>query len=196
VNFRISGGYGKEFLRAGFKQVGRKTMDDVEDGINYVIGQGWVDKDKIAIYGGSHGGYAVLMGLVKTPDLYACGVDYVGVSNIFTFMKSIPEYWKSYLEILKEVWYDTDKPEEVESAKEVSPVFQIDKIKKPLFVVQGANDPRVNINESDQIVSKLREKGFYVPYMVKYNEGHGYAREENRMELYKYMLGFFAKNFN
>ena len=194
VNFRISGGYGKDFLRAGFKQVGRKAMDDVEDGVKYVIEQGWVDKDKIAIYGASHGGYATLMGLVKTPDLYACGVDYVGISNIFTFFQSFPEYWKPYRELAKEVWYDIDNPDEAEIAKEVSPLFQIDKIKKPLFVVQGANDPRVNINESDQIVKKLREKGFDVPYMVKYNEGHGYGREENRMDLYKCMMGFFAKN--
>lgn len=193
VNFRISGGYGKEFLKAGFKQVGRKVMDDVEDGVKYVIEQGWVDKDKIAIYGASHGGYATLMGLVKTPDLYACGVDYVGVSNIFTFMKSIPEYWKPYLDMLKEIWYDTDNEKEAAIAKEVSPAYQIDKIKSPLFVVQGANDPRVNINESDQIVEQLRAKGVDVPYMVKYNEGHGFAHEENSIEFYKAMMGFLAK---
>ena len=192
VNFRISGGYGKEFLKAGFKQVGRKVMDDVEDGVKHVIEQGWVDKDKIAIYGGSHGGYATLMGLVKTPDLYACGVDYVGVSNIFTFM-NFPEYWKPYLDMLKEIWYDVDNEEEAAIAKEVSPAYQIDKIKSPLFVVQGANDPRVNINESDQIVEQLRAKGVDVPYMVKYNEGHGFAHEENSIDFYKAMMGFLAK---
>ena len=193
VNFRISSGYGKEFLRAGLKQVGRKLMDDVEDGVQYVINQGWIDKDNIAIYGGSHGGYATLMGLIKTPDLYVCGVDYVGVSNWFTFMKSIPEYWKPQLNMLKEIFYDTDDPTEAEIAREVSPAFHVDKIKKPLFVVQGANDPRVNIDESDQIVIQLREKGFEVPYMVKYNEGHGFYHEENRMELYRCMMGFFAQ---
>jgi len=196
VNFRISGGYGKGFQKAGYKQIGRKAMDDVEDGVKYAIEQGWVNKDKIAIYGGSHGGYATLMGLIKTPDLYACGVDYVGVSNIFTFFDSFPEYWKPYKEMVKQIWYDLDNPEEAKIAKEVSPVFQIDKIKKPLFVVQGANDPRVNINESDQIVKGLRAKGFDVPYMVKYDEGHGFGKEQNRIELYRYMLGFFAKNFN
>jgi dipeptidyl aminopeptidase/acylaminoacyl peptidase len=196
VNFRISGGYGKEFQTSGYKQIGRKAMDDVEDGVKYVIQQGWVDKDKVAIYGGSHGGYATLMGLIKTPDLYSCGVDYVGVSNIFTFFDSFPEYWKPYKEMVKEIWYDLDNPEEAKIAKEVSPVFQIDKIKKPLFVVQGANDPRVNINESDQIVKALRGKGFEVPYMVKYDEGHGFGKEPNRLELYKSMLGFFAENFN
>ncbi|MBT2622313.1 S9 family peptidase [Chryseobacterium sp. ISL-6] len=196
VNFRISGGYGKEFQKAGYKQIGRKAMDDVEDGVKYAIQQGWVDKDKIAIYGGSHGGYATLMGLIKTPDLYTCGVDYVGVSNIFTFFDSFPEYWKPYKEMTKQIWYDLDNPEEAKIAKEVSPVFQIDKIKKPLFVVQGANDPRVNINESDQIVKAMRAKGFETPYMVKYDEGHGFGKEPNRLELYKYMLGFFAENFN
>ncbi|MDR0680616.1 MAG: S9 family peptidase [Dysgonamonadaceae bacterium] len=196
VNFRISGGYGKEFLRAGFKQVGRKVMDDVEDGVKYIIEQGWVDKDKIAIYGASHGGYATLMGLIKTPDLYACGVDYVGVSNIFTFFESFPEYWKPLKEMVKEIWYDLDNPEEAEIAKEASPVYQIDKIKKPLFVIQGANDPRVNINESDQIVSRLRAKGFSVPYMVKYNEGHGFGHEENTLQMYKCTMGFLAKSFS
>lgn len=196
VNFRISGGYGKEFQKAGYKQIGRKAMDDVEDGVKYAVSQGWIDQDKIAIYGGSHGGYATLMGLIKTPDLYACGVDYVGVSNIFTFFDSFPEYWKPYKEMVKQIWYDLDNPEEAKIAKEVSPVFQIDKIKKPLFVVQGANDPRVNINESDQIVKAMRAKGFEVPYMVKYDEGHGFGKEPNRIELYKSMLGFFAENFN
>lgn len=193
VNFRISGGYGKNFLKAGFKQVGRKCMDDVEDGVKYLISQGYADAGKISIYGGSHGGYATLMGLIKTPDLYACGVDYVGVSNIFTFMKSIPEYWKPYLVMLKEIWYDTDDAEEAAIAKNVSPAYNIEKIKSPLFVVQGANDPRVNINESDQIVEQLRAKGVNVPYMVKYNEGHGYSHEENSIEFYKCMLGFFAE---
>lgn len=196
VNFRISGGYGKEFQHIGYKQIGRKAMDDVEDGVKYVIEQGWVDKDKIAIYGGSHGGYATLMGLIKTPDLYTCGVDYVGVSNIFTFFESFPEYWKPYKEMVKQIWYDLDNPEEAKIAKEVSPVFHIDKIKKPLFVVQGANDPRVNINESDQIVKAIRAKGVEVPYMVKYDEGHGFKKEPSRIELYRYMLGFFAENFN
>ncbi len=193
VNFRISGGYGKEFLRSGFKEIGRKAMDDVEDGLQYVVDKGWVDKDKAAIYGGSHGGYAVLRGLTKTPDLYACGVDYVGVSNLFTFMETIPAYWAPYLPILKAVWYDAEVPEEKEIMNEVSPAFHIDKIKKPLFVVQGANDPRVNIDESDQIVKSLRDKGVDVPYMVKYDEGHGFAKEENRMDLYTAMMGFFAE---
>lgn len=196
VNFRISGGYGKEFLRAGFKQIGRKAMDDVEDGVKYAISQGWVDPDNIGIYGGSHGGYATLMGLIKTPELYKAGVDYVGVSNIYTFFESFPEYWKPFKEMVKEIWYDLDNPEEAIIAKEVSPVFQLDKIKAPLFVVQGANDPRVKIAESDQVVKALRAKGMDVPYMVKYDEGHGFAKEENSIEFYKAMLGFFGQHLN
>ncbi|MDA3615582.1 S9 family peptidase [Polluticaenibacter yanchengensis] len=196
VNFRISGGYGKAFFRAGFKQIGRKLMDDVEDGVKYVIQQGWADVNNLAIYGGSHGGYATLMGLIKTPELYKCGVDYVGVSNIETFFASFPEYWKPYKELIKEVWYDLDNPEEAKIAKEVSPFYQLHKITKPLFVVQGANDPRVNINESDQIVKALRSKGVDVPYLVKYNEGHGFSHEENTIEFYKAMLGFFKSHLN
>ena len=168
INFRISGGYGKSFLQKGFKQIGRKAMEDIEDGLKYVVDKGWINSDKVAIYGGSHGGYAVLRALTKTPELYTCGIDYVGVSNLFTFLESIPPYWKPYLEIIKAIWYDKDIEKENEIINEISPVFHVDKITKPLFVIQGANDPRVNINESDQIVSKLREKGFNVPYMVKY----------------------------
>lgn len=194
VNFRVSGGYGKEFLRSGFNQIGRKAMDDVEDGLQYVIDQGWVDGKKAAIYGGSHGGYAVLRGLTKTPDLYACGVDYVGVSNLFTFMETIPPYWAPYLPMLKAIWYDHEDAEQKKIMEEVSPVFHIDKIKKPLFVVQGANDPRVNIDESDQIVRALRAKGVEVPYMVKYDEGHGFHKEENRLDFYAAMMGFFAEH--
>lgn len=194
VNFRISGGYGKEFLKAGFGQIGRKAMDDVEDGIDYIIQQGWADKDKIAIYGGSHGGYAVLRGMTKTPDLYACGVDYVGVSNLHTFMETIPPYWEKYRELLYKIWYNPSIPEEKAIMDEISPALHVEKIKKPLFVVQGANDPRVNINEADQIVETLREKGVEVPYMVKYDEGHGFAKEENRLDLYKAMMGFLAEN--
>ncbi|AJH14270.1 S9 family peptidase [Myroides profundi] len=194
VNFRISGGYGKEFFTSGFKQIGRKVMDDVEDGVQYVIEQGWVDASKIAIYGASHGGYATLMGLVKTPELYTCGVDYVGVSSIFTFFESFPEYWKPYKDMVKEIWYDLDNEQEREIAREVSPVYQLHKINKPLFVVQGANDPRVKIAESDQIVEALRARGFEVPYMVKYDEGHGFAKEENSIAFYKCMMGFISEH--
>lgn len=194
INYRGSGGYGKKFLLAGNKQIGRKMLNDLEDGVAYAKTLDFIDKNKVAIYGASYGGLATLGSLVKTPDLYTCGVDYVGVSNLFTFFKSFPPYWKPYLKQIYEQWYDENSPEDQEIMKKVSPALNIDKINKPLFVVQGANDPRVNINESDQMVKNLREKGFDIPYMVKYNEGHGFNHEDNRIELYKTMMGFFAKN--
>ncbi|MFA8435517.1 MAG: prolyl oligopeptidase family serine peptidase [Marinifilaceae bacterium] len=193
VNYRGSGGYGKEFYLAGSKQIGRKMLNDLEDGVAYVIEQGWVDANKVAIYGASYGGLATLGSLVKTPDLYTCGVDYVGVSNLFTFVKSFPAYWKPFMKQFYAQWYDPENPEEKKIMEEVSPALNADKITKPLFIVQGANDPRVNINESDQVVETLRGKGYDVPYMVKYNEGHGFHHEENQIELYKTMMGFFAK---
>ena len=194
LNYRGSGGYGKEFYLAGNKQIGRKMLDDLEDGVEYVKSLGIIDENKIAIYGGSYGGLATLGSLVKTPDLYTCGIDYVGVSNLFTFFKSFPPYWKPYLGQIYEQWYDENDTEDQKIMKEVSPALHVDKMNKPLFVVQGANDPRVNINESDQIVKNLRNRGFDVPYMVKYNEGHGFGHEENRIELYKCMMGFFANH--
>ncbi len=194
VNFRGSGGYGKSFLSDGYHQVGRGMMDDIEDGIVHVIEQGYIDTDKIAIFGASHGGYASLMGLIKTPDLYACAVDYVGVSNLFTFMNTLPPYWKPYEKIIKKWWYDPADPNDQEIMKSLSPALRVDEITKPLFVIQGANDPRVNIDESDQIVRAMRARGMDVPYMVKYNEGHGFAREENQIELYQTMMGFLAQH--
>ncbi len=194
VNYRGSGGYGKDFWLAGSKQIGRKMLDDLEDGVAYAKTLGFIDEDNVGIYGGSYGGLATLGSLVKTPDLYQCGVDYVGVSNLFTFFKSFPPYWKPYLAQVYEQWYDENDPKDIEIMKQVSPALNCDKITKPLFVVQGANDPRVNIDESDQVVENLRERGVDVPYMVKYNEGHGFGHEDNRIELYECMIGFFAKH--
>ncbi len=193
VNYRGSGGYGKSFSLAGAKQIGRNMLNDLEDGVEYCKGLGIVDNTKIAVYGASYGGLATLGSLVKTPDLYRCGIDYVGVSNLFTFMDTIPPYWKPFLEQMHEQWYDPTNPEEREIMKQVSPALNIDSITKPLFIVQGANDPRVNIDESDQVVSALRSRGIDVPYLVKYNEGHGFRHEENSIELYKIMMGFFCK---
>lgn len=194
VNYRGSGGFGKKFFLAGSKQIGRKMLDDLEDGVAYAKSLGMIDVHKIAIYGGSYGGLATLGSLVKTPDLYTCGIDYVGVSNLFTFFKSFPPYWKPYLKQAYAQWYDPTKEEDQKIMKEVSPALNADKITKPLFVIQGANDPRVNIHESDQVVKSLRGKGLEVPYMVKYNEGHGFSHEENKIELYKSMMGFFAEH--
>lgn len=194
INYRGSGGYGKKFSLAGNKQIGRKMLDDLEDGVAYAKTLGLIDEKRIAIYGGSYGGLATLGSLVKTPDLYTCGVDYVGVSNLFTFFKSFPEYWKPFLGQVYEQWYDETNPKDQIIMTQVSPALNVDKMTKPLFVVQGANDPRVNIDESDQVVENLRARGFDVPYMVKYDEGHGFGKEHNRIELYECMMGFFAKH--
>lgn len=192
MNFRGSTGYGKEFWKSSFKQWGKKMQDDITDGVNWLIKEGIADPKKVAIYGGSYGGYATLAGLTFTPDLYACGVDYVGVSNLFTFMKSIPPYWKPMLGMLYAM---VGNPEtEKELLTSASPIFHIDKIKVPLLIAQGANDPRVNKNESDQVVKALKEKGIDVPYIVKDNEGHGFSNEENRFDFYNAMEKFLAKH--
>ena len=188
MNFRGSVGYGKSFWMAGFKQWGQKMQDDITDGVQYLIDTGVADKDRIAIYGGSYGGYAVLAGLAFTPDLYACGINYVGISNLFTFLETIPSSWEPFR---KQMYEKIGHPEEdKELLKKVSPFFHVDKIKAPLFVVHGANDPRVKKAEADQIVTKLESKGVKVPYLVKSNEGHGFRNEENQIEFYRLMEVF------
>lgn len=189
VNFRSSTGYGKEFLQAGNKQWGLKIQDDITDGVQWAIDQGIADPDRIGIYGASFGGYATLAGITYTPDLYAAAVDYVGVSNIFTLLNTIPPYWETMRNMFYERVGHPEKDKELLTA--VSPVFHVDKIKTPLFVAQGANDPRVNKAESDQIVEALRARGVDVEYMLKDNEGHGFANEENRIEFYNAMVKFF-----
>ncbi len=188
MNFRGSTGFGRAFWEASFGQWGRCMQDDITDGVQWLIARGIADPARIAIYGGSYGGYATLAGVTFTPDLYACAIDYVGVSNLFTFMTTIPPYWKPLLEMMYTMVGHPEKDRE--AMQSVSPVFYTDRITAPLFVAQGANDPRVNIDESDQIVRSLREGGVDVPYLVKYNEGHGFRNEENRFEFYKAMLGF------
>jgi dipeptidyl aminopeptidase/acylaminoacyl peptidase len=191
MNFRGSTGYGRKFWEASFKQFGKAMQDDITDGVKWLIKQGIADPKRVAIYGGSYGGYATLAGITFTPDLYACAVDYVGISNLFTFMKTIPPYWKPTVDMFYEMIGNPEKDKELlESA---SPVFHADKIKAPLFVAQGANDPRVNINESNQIVEALKKRGVPVEYMVKENEGHGFRNEENRFDFYEAMEKFLTK---
>ncbi len=192
MNFRGSVGYGKKFWQAGFKQWGKAMQDDITDGVRYLIDKGIADKDRVCIYGVSYGGYAVLAGLAFTPDLYACGVDLVGVSNLFTFQKSIPPYWEPIRKMIYEMVGDPKKDKDLLRA--VSPVFHADKIKTPLFVAHGANDPRVKKAEPDQIVSSLSKRGINPLYMVKYNEGHGFRLKENQMEFYGLMEKFLEEH--
>ncbi len=192
MNFRGSTGFGKKFWQASFKQWGLKMQDDVTDGVAWLVQKEIADKDRIAIYGGSYGGYSTLAGLAFTPDLYRCGVDYVGVSNLFTLMETVPPYWKP----MREMFYEmVGNPEtEKELLRNASPVFHVDKITAPLFVAQGAKDPRVKKAESDQIVEALKKRGVDVPYLVKENEGHGFRNEENRFEFYKQMEAFLDRH--
>lgn len=191
MNFRGSTGYGKAFWEASFKKWGLEMQDDITDGTNWLIEKGIADPERIAIYGASYGGYATLMGLVKEPKLYAAGVDYVGVSNMFTFMKTIPPYWEPLLAMMYEMVGDPKADSLL--LRKVSPVYHVDKIEAPLFIAQGANDPRVNIDESNQIVKAMKERGVTVEYMVKDNEGHGFHNEENRFDFYRAMEAFLDK---
>ena len=192
VNFRGSTGYGKKFWESSFKQWGLTMQDDLSDGVQWLVDKGIADKKRIAIYGGSYGGYATLQGLVKNPDLYAAGVDYVGVSNMFTFMRTIPPYWKPMLEMFYEMVGNPVKDSILLAS--VSPVLNAGKIKAPLFIAQGANDPRVNKDESDQMVAALKKRGITVEYMVKANEGHGFHNEENRFDFYRAMEKFLGEH--
>lgn len=191
MNFRGSTGYGRAFLEAGYKQWGLKMQDDVSDGVAWLIAQGIADPGRVAIYGGSYGGYAALAGVAFTPDLYACAIDYVGVSNLFTFMKTIPPYWRPMLEMMYE---QVGHPElDREQLAATSPALHADRIRVPLFIAQGANDPRVNKAESDQMVKALRDNGVEVEYMVKDNEGHGFHNQENRFDFYRAMERFLQR---
>lgn len=194
MNFRGSVGYGRKFWTDSFKQWGLTMQNDVTDGVNWLIEEGIADPKRVAIYGGSYGGYTSLAGLTFTPDVYSAGVDYVGVSNLFTFMETIPPYWKPYLEMM----YEMVGNPKTDSAQFIatSPVFHADKIKAPLFIAQGKNDPRVKINESDQMIEAMKKRGIEVEYMVKDNEGHGFHNEENKFDFYSAMEKFLKKHLN
>lgn len=190
MNFRASTGYGRRFTELGYKQWGQTMQDDITDGVQWLIKEGIADPKRVAIYGASYGGYATLAGVTFTPELYACAIDYVGVSNLFTFMQTIPPYWKPLLDMMYEMVGDPVKDKEM--MEKYSPVFHVDRIKAPLFIAQGANDPRVNKAESDQMVEALKQRGIEVEYMVKDNEGHGFHNEENRFDFYRAMEKFLA----
>jgi dipeptidyl aminopeptidase/acylaminoacyl peptidase len=192
INFRGSWGYGKKFAVSGFKQWGRNMQRDITDGVNWLIEEGFADENNIAIYGASYGGFAALAGATFTPELYACAIDYVGPTNLFTLLENLPSYWEPEKQMMYEMIGNPKTDSLLLHA--ASPVFHVDRIKIPLFIAQGANDPRVNKNESLQMVEALRRRNLEVVYMLKEDEGHGFRLEENRLEFYKTMMGFLAKH--
>ncbi len=192
-NFRGSTGYGKKFIDAGNKQWGNKMQDDLTWGAKYLIAQGIADPKRVGIMGGSYGGYATLAGVAFTPDVYAAGVSIVGPSNLMTLLESIPPYWEQIRKLFYERMGDPNTPEGKAQLMRQSPLTAADKIKTPLLVIQGANDPRVNKRESDQIVIALRDRGFPVEYMVAPDEGHGFARPVNNMAMFASAEKFLAK---
>lgn len=193
-NFRGSTGYGKAFLNAGNRQWGEKMQDDVTWGVKYLVEQGIADPKRVAIMGGSYGGYATLAGVTFTPDLYAAAVDIVGPSNLLTLLASIPPYWEALRAVFHVRMGDPSTPQGKAQLERQSPLNHVDKIKTPLMIVQGANDPRVKKSESDQIVVALRDKGFPVEYLLADDEGHGFARPVNQMAMFAAVEKFLAKH--
>jgi dipeptidyl aminopeptidase/acylaminoacyl peptidase len=192
VNFRGSTGYGKEFLNAGNREWGGKMHNDLVDAVNWVVEQGIADPEKIAIYGGSYGGYATLVGATFTPDLFCCAVDIVGPSNLITWINSLPPYWSTMKALLYERIGNPDTEEEF--LKSRSPLFKVDQIKVPMLIAQGANDPRVPQAESEQIVEALKEKGIDYEYILFPDEGHGFAKPENRLKFYAAAEKFLTRH--
>ncbi|MEB3281729.1 MAG: S9 family peptidase [Lyngbya sp.] len=191
LNFRGSTGYGKAFVNAANREWAGKMHDDLIDGVNWLVENNIAQRDKIAIMGGSYGGYATLVGLTFTPDVFACGVDIVGPSNLITLMQSIPPYWEP---IRANFYHRVGNLEtEEEFLKSRSPLFFVDRIQKPLLIGQGANDPRVKQAESEQIVEAMKQAGKPVEYVLYTDEGHGFARPENRLHFYAIAEEFLAK---
>ena len=181
-NFRGSTGYGKSFLNAGNKQWGLKMHDDLIDAVNWAVKKGYADPKKVGIMGGSYGGYCALAAITFTPDVFACAVDIVGPSNLKTLIHSIPPYWKPMLSVFNVRLGDVNDPKDAELVRKASPLNSADRIIRPLLIGQGANDPRVKQAESEQIVAAIERNHGNVIYVVYPDEGHGFARPENRTD--------------
>lgn len=192
LNYRGSSGYGKRFLNAANRDWGGAMQDDLTDGLRWLVEQGIADPRRFAIYGGSYGGYAVLRGMTSTPELFACGVDIVGPSNLVTFLESIPPYWKPMRALFDR---HVGHPErDAQALRASSPLYQVDRIRAPLLIAQGANDPRVKREESLQIVDALRAAGKEVRYLEFADEGHGFVRPPNRLRFYAEAERFLAEH--
>ena len=194
VNYRGSTGFGKEFINAADKQWAGKMHDDLIDAVNWAVEQKIARKDKVAITGGSYGGYATLVGLTFTPDVFACGVDVVGPSSLITLLSNPPPYWMPFMPVMKVRVGDHKSEEGVKFLNSRSPLNYVAKIKKPLLIGQGANDPRVKQPEADQIVKAMNEKKIPVTYVLFHDEGHGFSRPENRFAFYAVEEAFLAEH--
>jgi dipeptidyl aminopeptidase/acylaminoacyl peptidase len=191
VNYRGSTGYGKSFVAAGDREWGGKMHDDLVDAVDYAVSEGWADRSKVAIYGGSYGGYAALVGAAFTPDVFCCAVDIVGPSNLKTLLETIPPYWAP---MIAQLYRRVGNPEtDAEFLWSRSPLSRARDIRIPLLIAQGANDPRVKQAESEQIVAALKEAGIDHEYMLFPDEGHGFAKPENRIKFYAAAERFLAK---
>ena len=193
VNFRGSTGFGKDFINAGNKQWGLAMHDDLIDAVDWAIAEGIAIADKVAIMGGSYGGYATLAGLTFTPEKFACGVDIVGPSNLETLLSTIPPYWAPMVKIFHERMGDPNTEEGLAALKEASPLYKATEITKPLLIAQGANDPRVKQDESDQIVGAMKEAGIPVTYVLYPDEGHGFAKPDNSIAFFGIAENFLAE---
>lgn len=192
VNYRGSTGYGKDFVNAGDREWGGRMLDDLVDAVDRVVEEGYADPERIAIYGGSYGGYAALAGATFTPDRFRCVVDLVGPSNLRTLIESVPPYWEPVIaQFHRRVGHPVDDAELLWSR---SPLSRVDRIRTPILVAQGANDPRVKLAESEQIVAAMREKGIDHEYLLFPDEGHGFAKPENRMRFYAAAEAFLARH--
>ncbi|MHC4862251.1 MAG: alpha/beta hydrolase family protein, partial [Planctomycetota bacterium] len=192
VNFRGSTGYGKDFVNAGDREWGGRMQDDITDAATWLVDEGIADPKRLGVYGGSFGGYAVLCALTKTPDLFTCGVDIVGPSNLITFSRSIPPYWEPLRALFARRVGDVESEEEFLRSR--SPLFKVDHIQAPLLIVQGKNDPRVNREESLQIRDALESEGKTVEFLEFDDEGHGFAKPENRLVFYAKAERFLAEH--
>jgi dipeptidyl aminopeptidase/acylaminoacyl peptidase len=194
VNYRGSGGYGREFWMAGFKKWGREMQNDLTDAVKWAISQNIAAADKVCIYGGSYGGYATMAGMTYTPELYKCGVNYVGVVDIPMLYDTMPKYWEPTKDVMRVQIGDPDDPQDLAMLKAASPLYAVENIKAPIFIVHGRRDPRVVYQHAEYLRDAMKKAGKPYEWLMKENEGHGYRKEENNLELYHKMGDFFAKH--
>lgn len=192
VNYRGSGGFGKSFLEAGYKKWGREMQNDLTDAVKWAVAEGIADEKRVCIYGGSYGGYATMAGMTFTPELYRCGVNYVGVTDVPLLFESMPKRWTLGAAMMKEQIGDPEK--DMEMLEAISPVHHVENIAAPIFIVHGRRDPRVVFEHAKKLQKEMDKHGKPYQWLVKNDEGHGFRKQENRIELYNEMEKFFAEH--